>query len=239
MTSPANFSTPYRIVTNAYQDAGLVRAGTNLNSDQLANGMMRLTDLINMWQTTGLKLWTQVDQSITLVAGQQTYTFGPSGTINMAKPLRALQGYYLDSTGDNRRPIYPLAWNDWLNLSIITSQGQINSYFVDKQLSLLSVKFWLIPDAEAATGTAHLLLQQQVTNFTGLTDTIDFPVEWLMALRWGLADDLSTGQPDSIQQKCKGNATMYRSALDDWDVEDAPTSFQPDMRLGQGYGKFR
>jgi hypothetical protein len=125
-----------------------------------------------------------------------------------------------------------------MNLSNNTQQGAISQYFVDKLLAQLTVSFWLVPDTQAATGTAHLLLQQQVTNFTGLTDTIDFPVEWYMALRWGLADDICTGQPETVMTRCAVKAASYRAALEDWDVEDAATSFQPDSRSFVG-SKFR
>jgi len=78
-------------------------------------------------------------------------------------------------------------------------------------------------------------VQQQIANFTGLYDTIDFPQEWMMALRWGLADDICTGQPQAIMDRCKANAGMYRTALEDWDVEDTSTRFTPDSQTRGGY----
>jgi hypothetical protein len=91
----------------------------------------------------------------------------------------------------------------------------------------------------AATDVLHLVTQYQVTNFTGLTDTINFPNEWFMALRWGLADDISSGQPAAIMQRCMMKAEAYRIALENWDVEDASTMFQPDPNTGRNTGGFR
>ena len=110
--------------------------------------------------------------------------------------------------------------------------GIVALFFVDKQRDNLVVKFWLTPDSTAATGTAHLLLPQKITHFTGLTDTMDFPPEWFMALRWGLADDICTGQPDAIVQRCAQRATAFRTACEDWDREDTGTMFQPDSQGG-------
>lgn len=232
MTTPASFPTANRIITYAMKDAGILQEGDLPNSDQFAEHRNRLCDLINMWQTQGLKLWVQTDQSVTPIAGQVSYTFMPGGDVNITRPLRALQGYYLDSTGANRRPIYPLSWDEWLRLSSVTQQGSITQYFVEKLKSMMRVSFWLIPDTEAATGTAHLLIQQQIENFSSITDTMDFPQEWFMALRWGLADDICTGQPAAIVARCAQRAEMFRNALEDWDVEDASTSFAPDQRGG-------
>lgn len=237
MTAP-NTNTPLTIINDAYFDAGLTQEGQAPNSEQLVMGMRKLTDLINLWQTQGLKLWLLEDLSVSLTAGVGTYTFGPLGSTVMTKPLRVIEAYYQD-TNSIRRPLVPLSWNDYVRLSQVTQQGQINSYFVDKQQTQLSVFFWLIPDTTAATGSTHLLIQKQVTNFVNLTETMNFPIEWRIALRWGLADELATGQPQAIMDRCAQRALTYRTALEDWDVEDAPTRFAPDSRGQYVTGGFR
>jgi len=237
MTAPAN-NTPASIISDAYFDAGIVQEGDSPSSEQIVTGMRKLTDIVNMWQTQGLKLWLNVDTEVPLVAGQGTYTFSPTGDVVMAKPLRVIQAYYKDQ-GNIRRPLVVLSWDDYIRLSQVNQQGAINSYFVNKKQLELSVFFWLIPDTTAATGTAHLLLQTQVDNFTNVTDTMNFPIEWRIALRWGLADELCTGQPQAIMDRCQQRALTYRTALEDWDVEDAPTRFTPDQRSQYVTGVFR
>jgi hypothetical protein len=236
MTTP-NTNTPYAIITDAYLDAGKIKTGQVPSSEMLAGGMRRLIDLINVMQTEGVKLWLIVDTSVTLVDGQGSYTFLPGGDIDMTKPLRVIDGYYVDAS-DNRRPLYSIAWADWIKLPQPTDGGAVTQYFVDKQATQLVVHFWLTPDSAAAAGVAHVLLQTQVTNPTNLTETMAFPPEWKMYLHWGLADEFATGQPQSIQQRCAQKAEVYRNKLLDWDVEDAPTSFAPDQRYTQG-SRFR
>ena len=237
MTAPSD-NTPISIIQDAYFDAGYLAEGDTVSGEQIVSGMRRLTDMINLWQTQGLKLWLNVDTAVPLVSGQGTYSFMPGGDIDMAKPLRGIQAYYRDPNGI-RRPLVVLAWDDYLRLSQINQVGQINSYFVNKMQTQLSIFFWLIPDATAATGTAHVLLQTQVTNFISVTETMNFPIEWRIALRWGLADEMSTGQPQAIMDRCQQRAQTYRAALEDWDVEDAPTRFAPDQRGGMSTGSFR
>lgn len=234
----ANLTTPQRIIAYAMQDAGLLQDGDNPNSEQFAKYSNRLLDLINLWQTQGMKLWTNVDTPIPLVAGQASYNLGPAGDVDMTKPLRGLQGYYLD-VNSNKVPLICISWNEYLNLSNVTTTGALNSYFINKQQSYLQVRFWNTPDATAATGVAHILLQRQLVNFTQLNDTIDFPLEWMMALRWGLADDICTGQPQAIMDRCAQRAEAYRTALENFDVEDADTRFSPDQRSAYATGGFR
>ena len=238
MTVPATFQTAQRIIRMAYRDAGIIQEGDEPNGEQYADGLTRLNDVANLWQTQGLKLWLIQDIPVTLTVGQATYTLKPLGNVNMTKPLRVIDAYYLDSSGI-RRPLITKSWNEWVRLSQVSQSGQLNSYFIDKQQNVINASFWLVPDSVAVTGTVHLILQTQVTQMVNLTDNIGFPLEWAMALRWGLADDLATGQPQAIMDRCEKRATQYRNALEDWDVEDTSTSFAPDQRMSYAGGAFR
>jgi len=238
MTMPATFHTAQRLIRLAYKDAGLVQDGDEPNGEQFADGLSRLNDLVNLWQTQGLKLFLIHDIAIPLVVGQGTYTMSPTGDIVMTKPLRIIQAYNLDQNSI-RRPLVVLSREEYTRLSQVTQTGQLNSYFVDKQADSLIVHFWLVPDAQAATGTAHVITETQASSIVSLTDSDGFPVEWAMALRWGLADELATGQPQAIMQRCEMKAAQYRMMLEDWDVEDAPTSFAPDQRGLYAASSFR
>jgi hypothetical protein len=243
MTFPALFGTAERIIFFAYEDACITQEGNSPNSEQIARAMVRLNDIINFWCTQGLKLWTLTDQSVTLVASQQSYTFMPAGSVNITKPMRILQGYVeIDDSDGTKRPIYPISWDEWMRLSNNTTAntGPISQFFVDKLFDRLTVKVYLTPDSTEAANTMHLLIQQQITNFTGLTETMMFPQEWFLGLRWALADELSSGQPLEIVQRCMQKAEMYKTALENWDVEDVSTQFVPDQRMAMyNQGRFR
>ncbi len=227
MTAPAIFGTAERIIRMAYQDSGIVQRGDNPSGEQLADGMMRLNDMANIWQINGLKLWLQSDLSVPLVAGQRVYSLSPTGDVAMDKPMRVLDScYYLDSN-DIQRPLTLLNQDDYNRLGTVLQEGSVNSLFPKRLARSIDVYLWLVPDTQAATGTVHLLIQGQVPNVVSLTDEMVFPSEWFMALRWGLADDVCTGQPQAIMDRCQSRASMYRAALEDWDVEDTTVRFQP------------
>jgi len=234
MTFPATFSTPYRLIYNAMRDSGYLGKGTEPTSEHLAEYMPKINDLFNYLQTKGLKLWLNQDFPIQLVQGQSQYVLGPGANLIAMKPLRALEGYYVDSN-HNRRPIIPMSRQEWDTLSTVTTQGVLNNYFVDKQQLNLLVNVWLTPDAQAATGVFHAVLQYQVGNVVSLTDTMNFPVEWFLALEWGFANQICTGQPQVIMDRCAAMAEKYITDLENWDVEDASTFFTPDTRtMNQG-----
>lgn len=238
MTTPAYFNTAARVIDYAMEDAGLLPEGATPNGEQYAKGLNKLNDIINLEQTQGIKLFLLQDIPVPLVQGRGTYVLSPTGNIVMTKPTRVIEAYYSDINGI-RRPLIPLSWRDKVQLSQINQQGQINSYFVDKQATYLSVFFWLLPDSVAVTGSAHLIVQTQATNMVSLTSDTAFPQEWFIFLRWALADELATGQPQAIMDRCQARAERYRRMLEDWDVEDTPTNFEPDSRLTMHSGGFR
>ena len=243
MTSPASFNTPIRAITYAMRDAGLLQEGDDPNSDQIAEYINRLNDLINYLQTQGLKLWLISDTPIPLTQGVTQYTMGPGGTVSMAKPMRGISAYYNNlsvPTAPVRVPVTIISWADWVTLSTIKTQGPVTQVFLDKQQSQININCWNTPDLYTATnGTLQIQVQQQVQNFTGLTDTMNFPIEWFMVLRWGLADELASGQPAAVQQRCQQRFSAFKTALEDWDVEDASTFFKPDSRGGQSSSRFK
>lgn len=226
------------LVTKAYQDATIVAKLGTPSAAQFQDGLDRLNDIINLWATQGLKLWLQEDLSLTLTANKTTYALGPGGDINMVKPLSVYQAYYL-TNNQSKQPLTILSKDEWTRLSQNNIPGALNSFYPDKQLNFLYVSFYNTPDTQAATGTAHLITRVAATNFVATSDTVGFPPEWYIALRWALADDLASSQPAEVQQRCAQRAGAYRQALEDWDVEDAPTFFQPDERASQHTGRFR
>lgn len=221
------------IINDAYWDTKKNADGDDANSEQLAIGMRKLNKLVNYFQTKGLKLWVQEDyalQAPILQTGVGLYTFGPTGSVVMNKPRRVIEGYFTDGSSQVRRPLIMMSRNEWDTLATITTQGTVTGYFTDKQQLTLNVNLWMVPDSTQSTGAVHLILDQQIGNFSQLTDTMQFPPEWALALEWGLADQLSSGQPAAIINLCRANAKQYREELEDWDVEDAATQFQPDTR---------
>lgn len=226
MAAPADFGTARRLIKMAYRDCGKVATGREPNSEQYRDGLERLGDLINHLRTRGIKLWLLEDISVPLVAAQREYTFGPSGDVDMVKPFRVEWGYGEDSAG-NRRELTPMAYVDWARLSNLTTQGTVTQYFVDKQYPLLKVSFWLTPDATQASQEVHLIMRKNAEYIDNLSEDILFPPEWYMALRWALADELASGSPIPVQQRCQQRAAAFIDDLEGFDIENVPTQFVP------------
>jgi hypothetical protein len=231
-----NDNTAYSIVCGAMWNACLVPEGEDPDSEIIAKHLRKLNQFINFVQTKGIRLWLQQDTAVTLVQGQGLYTFGPSGTVTMTKPMQVTDQYYLYSStnGATRRPVSKISRQEWDTLSVTNQQGPITQIFVDPQQLTLNVNCWLTPDANEATGTLHLVLRTQVTNFVGVTDVMNFPIEWALTLEWGLAALICQGQPMAVINRCDAMAKIYLDQLEEWDAEqDTSILPQPDQRMYQ------
>ena len=111
------------IVTSGYRDAQKLARGAALPADLLSEGIDRLNDLVNLWQTQGLKLFLESEQTITLVAGQQTYSCMLGGDLNIPHPLEVKSMTYWDANS-NSRPLVPIGRDDWSALTNRMQTGQ-------------------------------------------------------------------------------------------------------------------
>src|SRR5438105_946581 len=178
-------NTSLDIVQKAYEDAGYVQEGSAVSDEQIIRGLARLTDLIALYQTQGLKLFLETDMAVPLIADQISYDLMPGGAVDTVRPLRVKQGYYSDSNG-NHRPIIALSRDEYSRLGQINIPGQINSFFAEKMADRLRIHMWNPPDATAALGTVHLIVHQQARGVASVEGKTGFPTEWVIALRWGL-----------------------------------------------------
>lgn len=227
------------LIQAAFEDASLCPVGATISTGQLNRGLDRLNDIINLWATQGLKLWLQQIISVPLVASQADYTFGPGGNINMTKPLAMLQGTYVYTNGQ-RQPLTVMSRDEYIRLSQLGVDGAINSYVTNKGLPLLAVSFYNSPDTTAAAnGTVEMLARVSAPNVVISADSVQFPPEWYIALRWAVADEICVAQSEAIQNRCAVRAAAYREALEGFDVEDALTFFTPDSRVQMSNSSFR
>jgi hypothetical protein len=234
--------TCYQIICDAMVDAGKLGIGREPDGEHLATNMRRLNNYVNYLQTQGAILWVQADLSIqapVLQVGVSSYSIGVGGVVTVpalspvAKPRRIIEAYFTDATPNaTRRPLAIVARNDWDTYSSTVQQGTIVAVYPDKQLNTIVCNLWQTPNAQAVTGQVHLICDLQIPNFSQLTDNMFFPVEWALTLEWGLADQISTGQPQEVVERCAGMSLKYETALLGWDQEDGSTTFQPDPRGG-------
>jgi len=234
-----NLNTPDAIIRGGLFEAQLLEPGSSPTSEQLARGMEVLNQIVQFHATQGMKLFLWQDLTGPLVAGQASYTITANmGNFN-TNPLQAREVYYLQPSGA-QYPLTPFSWNEWSMLSERSQQGVPVNYFLDKQSTAFNFWPWPIPDANGAQGVIHTVVRVRPQQMVQLTEQTIFPPEWAIFLRWAVADEMCTGQPQGIITRCREKMEYYRTALEGFDVEDqASTQFQVSPQMGYGRSRFR
>lgn len=218
-------NTAQAIIEKAYADSMKLPRGGTLTTAQLTDGLERLQDVVNTEAVLGLKLFLETEVSVTLVAGQQLYSFRPGGSVNVPRPLRLKDVTYV-GTGNDSRPLIPLSRSDWAAMPARGETGSVSQFFQERLYDRVNLYLWNIPDTSAAAGTLRVTLHAPAATLT-LSTTTAFPPEWVMYLRWALTADLASGMPVEVVQRAEGKAAQYRKILEDFDVEDVAVRFQP------------
>jgi hypothetical protein len=212
------------VIQKAYQNAGKIARGGTPSSAQNTDALSTLQDIVAYEGTKGLKLWLETEATITPVAGQQLYSFYPSGSVPQVRPYRVKEASYTDSGGSVRN-LDPISRSEWTGQPNRSGQGAVTQYFVEKLYDRLNFYCWLTPDTVAATGTILVVLANQPTSPLLISSDTMFPAEWALFLQWRLAQELTTGMPQDIVGRCDQMTMMYREQLEAFDVEEAPTFF--------------
>lgn len=231
------------VIDWAMRNAVLLDFEDQPTSEDYRQYLGRLNAIINFEQTQGLKLWLQENITMTPVLNQQVYAWGPGGDIIMPRPTRIIEGFYtfplIATSGiQTRYPLQQLSRSDFNQLGVLNTPGITNSFFVDKQQTFLNLWLWLLPDAFTAQATVTFVTQTQINQVISITDQMNFPIEWFQYLHWKLASQIDQGQPAAVQAKNEAQAEFYRTALEDFDVEDTSTYIQVDPRVQFSAGRF-
>lgn len=227
-----------QIIVSALRKIGIIEPSdttASIDSNIIANAVVTLNTMVKQWATEGIKLWTVVELTLPLVATKTTYLLGPSLDLDTDKPLKLIQAWIRNTsvTPHIDIPMNVISKQEYNILGSKQSTGTSNSIFMDPGLTSSTLYVYLTPDTLAAsTYEMHLVVQRPIKDITSSTDTPDFPNEWLNALVWGLADELSIefDVPLNIRQEIAMRAERYRTQLVDWDTEYNSTFFQPDYR---------
>lgn len=248
-TGTASFSlTRNELIAASLRTLRVLQEGQALNGDMITTGAEAINTLISNWQSNGLQLWTYQLLAIPCVANKFVYTIGPAGAdITNVRPLRLLDdGSYIRNNTNPATPVdtplIVLSRTDYMNMGSKTSQGIVNSLYYQPGIDSGATTspstgygtLYVYVNPLDNTRTLYCNFQRPIYNMTAGADEFDFPSEWFMALRYGLAELLADEYevPDNRLMRVAAQAERYHKNVQDWSVEQAKFRFQPDFRMG-------
>ncbi len=149
------------------------------------------------------------------------------------RPLRAVDAFIRVDASLQDTPLIPISRVEYDMLGNKSQTGIPNQYYYDNQLGNALITFYN-PPADL-TRTVHMVLQRQIQDMVSASDTFDLPQEWLHAVKWGLADELSLeyGVEQAIMDRVAMRAKVLLDECFDFSVEEASVFFTVDNQMRQ------
>lgn len=199
------FMTAQDTVAAALRLTGAFDEYDNIPTQDQTNVLQALEIMVKEMALDGLPLWAVRDISFPTVAAQATYNL--STVTNSQLPLRILDAYRVDSTGNSIQLVMTSRY-DWDTLGRKTQPGIPNQIWYDPQLGAGTLTLYDVPTD--ATNTIHVITQLQMQDVALLTNNVAFPQEAYRMLKWCLADEIALeyrcpqDERLEINQKAKG-----------------------------------
>jgi hypothetical protein len=167
MPSP---STALQIIEDALGLTNAVGVDQTLTNDETSDCLRKLNDVIENWSTQKLAVFGQANQTFSTAAGTASYTIGPGGVWNTARPVRIQEPGYTTIQGSS----FPVVSINQADYNLIGDKTQTQEYpevylFVN-DAPLATVTLWPVPNAiSPITLSIDRVLTQAATAATVLT----------------------------------------------------------------------
>jgi hypothetical protein len=183
MPSP---TTALELIQRSLRLAKILASEETPTAAEAQDALATLNDVLENWSTESLSVWGSADESFTLTPGQASYTVGPSGQFNTARPVQIDGGFTrLQGVDYPLRLIGQLEFND---ISLKSQQQPIPElmlYVNENPLGILTL--WPVP-SQASQIT--LSIQRVLSQVPTLATNLVYPPGATKALRYALAVEL-------------------------------------------------
>ncbi len=159
--------TAQQIINDAYQLAGRKDMFNELEPEEIEFGLRLLNDLIKQWQSRGVELSSILDVEVPLYDSKQSYVLGPSGDLDIGRPMRVVSARRRDSSGYDLPFEPPISSReDYKRLPLKDSAGVTVMAAYERRLTDGLVYVWPVSDTASTALT------------TAWTDSVAVPGEY-------------------------------------------------------------
>jgi hypothetical protein len=227
----------------------IVIEGASPSTAFTTNALNEMNIILKSYPSSGLKLWAYTTTAVPMVANQNSYTLGPTGSgANVITPYieRVFETgnyirYFPSGGQPYDTPLNLLSRAEYKQFGTKSSTGVPNSIYYDRKITTTGgttsaatgygTLFVYVAPSDS-TRTIYLNAQRQIFDVTSTTDEIDIPSNWFIALKWQLALAMTdyVEVPEDRLSRIFKMSQMYQVEANDFEEEEAPMSLAPDLR---------
>jgi hypothetical protein len=203
--------------------AGIVGTGQTASAQDANNAYTMLNYMLSEWQRKRWLVWHLVDLAV-VSNGSVSYTVGPGGNINVPQRPDRLEAAYLRQlvAAPPFQVDFPIqileAREDYSRISLKELTSFTRYMWYDAAYPLGAIFPWPLPNATIYE--LHILIKEQLSQFTSLSQTFNLPLEYENTIHWNLTDrliaayqvPLDPDQRNKIERLAKDSLNTIRKA---------------------------
>jgi hypothetical protein len=197
------------LISNAMRWIGALAVGETASTQELADGLIVVNELIASWSAEQLSLYTRVSETVALTTAQ-TYTWGSGANWNTARPLRLLSAASIYQA--TYRPVDIISYAEWQGIPERAVSGNvIQKLYLDNAYPTATASLW--PKPTSSSTSLELVSLKVITGFTATSDTVDFPPGYERALKFALGADLAAEYGRTLTAGQEALAAQSKQAI--------------------------
>lgn len=158
--------------------------GQSATAAQISDGLEAMIAMLDVWSIEGAAIFTETNETFSLVAGTKNYTMGSGGTFNTSRPVRLRYATQRDAGGTFDEPLLILSLEEYAVLPDKDTQGKPEYVYFDGNYPLANLKFYPNP-SEAYQVT--LYSEKPLSTYSSANDVVSLPPGYEQAIPFNLA----------------------------------------------------
>lgn len=202
------------IIKSSLRLINAIAPGESVPSDEAQDALSVLNDMLDAWNAERLMIFTITIAEYPLVVGQQTYTLGPGGNFDAARPTRIDSVSIVNLQNPNQPlelKIQYLTDAEWQNIPVKNIPTTVPlKVYDDGAFPLRNLSYWGIPTVNINT---RIYSWTALTQFPDLRTGLTFPPGYYEALRYNLALRLAPEWGESADPQVVGLAAESKARI--------------------------
>jgi hypothetical protein len=189
---------------------GVYSIGEEPSDDETQNGLEALNAMLDSWATENLFVYAKTLDVVPLIAGQQSFTIGPSGTVVSPRPVSIDESSYIlyqsVTYGLNK-----LTDQEYQSISLKTLDSGIPTGFWPlMNMPDATVTLWPVP---SDTMDLYLWSNKLITSFPDLTTNVVLPPGYERAIAYSLSEEIAPEYEVPVSVSVVMKATQARKNI--------------------------
>lgn len=181
------------IINTALRRSGVTASGETPTANEVQDGLVTLNGMLDTWAASNLMVFLTKRELFDTVAGQATYTFGPTGDwVTQASYEISGISYILNSATVNPvelklEELFTNQWQDQVVKNI--SSNLSSSFYQEHTFPNIEVTLFPVPSTNEKVAVYY---RKSVNEFVTIDDPVALPNGWYEAMVYNLSARLTS-----------------------------------------------